>query len=279
MTEGVTGSRMKLGAWVVSEERNRVFDGSTEADNPLQERTRIIVPLLTIDLRITEYLGIQAAGTFPDVTRTAVVPGATTNVNFRETFSGLGDTSVVGWYRPRPVWRWNVVLNLGVSLPTGKTEQPRFRSELDSGSLVSTHRLQRGSGTFDPLFGASVSRRFQHCTLFGSMAARTPYLENGDGLRTGASAELNGGFARELGTHRVSGFGRAEWLRRGQDVFTGTPVLEGGGNWMYVTPGLAVQVGKGVNVQAELKLPVYRALANKQLDSAAIVQFGITRTF
>jgi hypothetical protein len=264
---------------VVSEDRNRAFDGSTEADNALRERTRIIVPLLTVDVRITEYLGIQAAASFPDVTRTAVVPGANTSVNFREAFSGLGDTSVVGWYRPLPVWRLDVVLNFGLSLPTGKTEEPRFRQELDSGSLVSTHRLQRGSGTFDPLFGASVDRRFEHFTLFGSLAARTPYSENRDGLRTGASAELNGGLARELGTHRVSGFSRVEWLHRAQDVFQGTPVLEGGGNWMYVTPGVAVQLGKAVTVQAELKLPVYRALANKQLDSAAIFQFGISRAF
>jgi hypothetical protein len=275
----VTGSRVKLGAWVVSEERSRAFEGTKEVDNPLQERTRIIVPLLTMDVRLAEYVGIQVASTFPDVTRTAIVPGAATSVNFRESFSGLGDTAVVGWYRPLPVFRLNVVLNFGASLPTGKTEQPRFRSELDNGNLVPTHRLQRGSGTFDPLFGANVSRRFESLTLFGSIAARTPYSENSDGLRTGASAELNWGVAREIGTHRVSGFTRAEWLYRAQDVFQGTPSLEGGGNWVYVTPGVAVQVGKSVTVQGELKLPIYRALANKQLDSPAIFQFGISRAF
>lgn len=275
----MTGSRLQLGAWVVSENRNRVFDGSAEADNPLQERTRIIVPLMTIDMRITEHFGVQAAGTFPDLTRTAVVPGATRSVNFRETFNGVGDTSLVGWYRPTPVWGWNVVLNFGLSMPTGKSEEPHFQATLSNGSLVPTRRLQRGSGTVDPLAGASVSRRLQSFTLFGSMAARTPYAENKYGLRTGASAELNGGLARELGTHRFSGFSRVEWLHRQQDVCYGIPVLEGGGHWLYVTPGLAVQIGKGINVQAEAKLPVYRALANKQLDSPAIFQLGISRTF
>ena len=279
MTEGITGNRAQLGAWVVSEKRNRVFDGSTEAENPLQERTRIILPLLSLDMRITDNFGIQAAATFPNLTRTAVVPGIARTVNFRETFSGLGDTSLVGWYRPLPLWRWNVVLNFGVSLPTGKSEEPHFQRELNNGSLVPTNRLQRGSGTFDPLVGASLSRRVRSFTLFGGMAARTPYAENDYGLRTGASSELNGGVARELGTHRVNGFSRVEWLHRQQDVCLGIPVLEGGGHWLYVTPGLAVQVANGVSVQAELKLPVYRALANKQLDSAAIFQFGISRRF
>jgi hypothetical protein len=56
-------------------------------------------------------------------------------------------------------------------------------------------------------------------------------------------------------------------------------VLVGGGNWLYATPGIGVLVGKGINVQAEAKIPVYRSLSNKQLDSSAILQFGVSRGF
>lgn len=75
------------------------------------------------------------------------------------------------------------------------------------------------------------------------------------------------------------GYARADWLHREQDVFNGTSVLVGGGDWSYLRPGLAVMVGKGVNVQAEIKVPAYRNLANRQLDSRAIFQFGISRSF
>jgi hypothetical protein len=279
LTDGVTGSRFKLGAWLVSEDRDGAFDGSTKVDNPHQERTQIRVPLVTIDLRITDQFGIQAAASIPDVTRTAVIARSAGTVNFSETFSGLGDTSVLGWYRLRPIRRWYLIVNFGESLPTGKTEQPKFQPELADGSLVPTSRLQRGTGTFDPVFGASLTRAYSQLTVFGSLAARTPLYENRDGLRTGASSEVNGGIARELGTHRVTGFARLGWLHRQQDVFEGTPVLVGGGNWLYLTPGAAVQVGKGVNVQAEVKLPLHRSLANRQLDSSAIFQFGISRAF
>lgn len=275
----MTGSRVKIGAWLVAEDRDVAYDGSSEVDNPHRERTQIMVPLLTLDVRLTDRFGVQAAATVPDVTRTAVIPRPTGVFNFKETFSGIGDTSLLGWYRLRPVHGWNVVLNAGGSLPTGKTERPRFRSELEGGSLVPTSRLQRGSGTFDPLFGFSLDRRFTPIIVFGSVAARTPLYENDEGLRTGASWEVNGGAARELGNHRVIGFSRLGWLHRRQDVFDGIPVLVGGGNWLYLTPGVTVQVGKGVNVQAEVKLPIYRSLANKQLDSSAIFQFGISRAF
>jgi hypothetical protein len=264
------GGRLKLGVWYVSEDRNTPYDGSTETPNPHNERTRIHVPVLTVDARFTDQFGIQAAITIPDVTRTAS--------NFSETFSGLGDTSVIGWYRLGPIRHWYVVVNAGASLPSGKTEQPRFRSE-QGGDLVPLSRLQRGSGTVDPLFGASVTRSMRDATVFGSVAARTPLYENGTGLRTGAASEINAGMAHDVHTHRITAYGRLGWLHRQQDVFQGTPVLVGGGNWLYATPGVDVQVGMGLNIQAEVKLPVYRALANRQLDSSAVLQFGITRSF
>ena len=248
-----------------------MFEGSSQADNPHNERTHIHVPLISLDVRITNQLGVQASVTVPDVTRTAT--------NFSETFSGIGDTSVVGWYRLRPWHRWYAVVNFGASVPTGKTEQPRFKAELQDGDLVPLSRLQRGSGTFDPLFGAGITRSAAGVTFFSNVAARAPLLENSTGLRTGTSSEVNGGLARAVGSHRVTAFGRLGWLHREQDVFQGRAVLVGGGNWLYATPGLAVQVGKGVNVQAEVKLPVYRSLTNRQLDSSAVFQFGVSRGF
>ena len=263
----------------MAEDRDRAFDSSGKADNPHRERTQIMVPLFTADVRLTDQFGVQAAVSVPDVTRSAVIPRPGGTINFSETFSGLGDTSVVGWYRWRPIERWYVVTTFGASLPTGKTEAPRFQPELSDGGLVPMSRLQRGSGTMDPLLGASITRKFGIGTVFGSVAARLPFYDNGDGLRTGTSSELNTGLAREIFTTRVSTFARVGWLRRAQDSFRGIPVLVGGGNWIYFSPGIAAQVGKGIQVQAEVKLPIHRSLANKQLDSSAIFQFGINRSF
>lgn len=220
----------------------------------------------------------MAAG-IPGVTRSAVIPRATGAIDFQETFSGLGDTSVVGWYRLRPVKRWTPLLNVGVSLPTGKTEPPRFREEVQEGNLVPMSRLQRGSGSVDPIIGLNLNWGNDPWTRFVSVAARTPLYENGDGLRTGASIEVGAGTARYTRMRKLALFGRASGLHRRQGVFRGTPVLVGGGNWFYFAPGVGVPVGKGVNLQAEVKLPLYRSLCNKQLDSRAIFQLGISRSF
>ena len=245
----------------------------------MSERTRILVPHVTFDMGITDRFGVQAAASIPDVTRSAVIPRATGAINFSETFSGLGDTSVLGWYRLRPVRRWTPLLNFGVSLPTGKTEEPRFRAELADGSLVPMSRLQRGSGTVDPIIGLNLNWGNDPWTRFVSVAARTPLYGNSDGLRTGASMEISAGTARYTRVRKIGVFGRLSWLHRAQDVFRGTPVLVGGGNWIYLTPGVGILVGKGVNVQAEVKFPLYRSLSNKQLDSRAIFQLGVSRGF
>lgn len=73
-----------------------------------------------------------------------------------------------------------------------------------------------------------------------------------------------GGAARYTRVRRIGVFGRLSWLHRQQDVFRGTPVLVGGGDWIYLTPGVGILVGKRVNVQAEIELPVYRSLSNRQ---------------
>ena len=133
-----------------------------------------------------------------------------------------------------------------------------------------------------PLIQPSACRLNVRCyggRWVSSLAARVPVAENANGLRVGASSELGTGWAHYLKTHRVMAFGRVDWLHRQQDVFNGTPVLVGGGHWLYLTPGIAVLVGKGLNVQADVKVPVYRDLANRQLDSRAIFQFGVSRSF
>jgi hypothetical protein len=105
-----------------------------------------------------------------------------------------------------------------------------------------------------------------------------PVSENEYGLRTGASWEVSGGASREVWRHWLVPLGRISWLHREQDEFDGVPVLVGGGHWISLSPGVAVQIGK-FTIQTEFRLPLYRDLANRQLDSALTVQFGVIRTF
>ena len=271
--------RLRISTFVISERRDTVYDGSEREGNPLAERTAVTLPLLMVDFRVTPRFGLHAATGIPLIARTGVVTLPTGPLSFRDEVRGLGDSLVGVWYRGGSPSRWTWTVNSAVSLPTGQTRAPLFRSELANGSLVPMSRLQRGSGTFDPTFGLSAERALYGGRWVTSFAARVPVTENDDGLRIGASSELGTGWAHYVKSHRVMAFGRFDWLQRRQDAFNGLPVLVGGGHWLYLTPGIAVMVGKGLNVQADVKLPVYRQLANRQLDSSAIFQFGLSRSF
>jgi hypothetical protein len=271
--------RLRISTWLVSEQRDTVYDGSTREENPLAERTSIHVPLVTVDFRIRPRVGVQASAAIPLISRTGIVPTPAGGRPFRDEVRGLGDMVVGAWYRTGAPSRWSVTFNAGASIPTGATRTPRFRDELDAGSLVPMSRLQRGSGTVDPIIGLSAEHPLAGGRWITSVAARTPIAENRDGLRVGASWEAGSGWAHTVKSHKAMAYGRVDWLHREQDVFDGTPVLVGGGNWIYLTPGIGVMVGKGINLQGEVKIPVYRSLANRQLDSSAIFQFGISRAF
>jgi hypothetical protein len=278
LTDGLSDKRLQISGWFLGEDRDTPYEGSDETSNSLQERTKIRVWLVTGDVRIGNMWGVQVTAAIPDVTRSAVVALPTSTFAYSETFQGIGDTSVLAWRRKVTSTGWNLTLNGGVSLPTGKTEQPRFHTEMEDDSLVPLSRLQRGTGTVDPVFGISANRVVMSVLppgirLFVTGAARVPVAENEWGLRTGASWELGAGGSREIKLHQLVGILRTSWLHRQQDVFDGTPVLVGGGDWLNLAPSLAVTLGS-VTVQTELKFPVYRHLSNRQLDASLAFQVG-----
>ena len=155
---------------------------------------------------------------------------------------------------------------------------PRFAVLYDgSGSLVPASRLQRGTGTFDPIVGVSANRlvnRFfnQGFRTFVTGAARLPVADNEFGLRTGASWETSAGVSREVKWDQLV-LGRLSWLHREQDVFEGTPVLVGGGNWLAFAPSVSYTMNQ-LTLQSEIRLPLYRSLDNRQLDSSWTFQLG-----
>ena len=278
LTDGLGQDRLQISGWLVTETRDTPYDGSTETPNPLSERTSVRVWLVSADVRLTARFGLQVTSTLPDVTRSAVVNRPTGVVNFSETFRGFGDTSVLFWHRGQ-LQHWGVVLNGGVSLPTGKTEAPRFSSELDEGSLVPLSRLQRGSGTVDPLVGITANRLISSIfhpgvRVFANAATRVPLATNEHGLRTGASWEVGTGASREILRDWFVVMGRLSWLHRKQDTFNGTPILVGGGDWIYFAPALSITRGP-VTFQTEAKFPLHRSLDNRQLDAARAFQVGM----
>ena len=73
ITDGLTQGRVQLSGWFLGEDRDTPYDGGSETPNPLSERTRVRVWLLTADVRLRASSGLQVTTTVPDVRRSAFV--------------------------------------------------------------------------------------------------------------------------------------------------------------------------------------------------------------
>ena len=278
LSDGPMIGRLRVSTFVFNETRETVYDGSRREDNPLDERTSITVPIVMVDYRLATR--VQRAVVHRDPADCAHRRPASDDRRCRVPRRGAGR----GRYHHRRVPR-RVAATLeldnqrGIVVADGADTRATLPGRNGLKAPCPPFAVPAGSGTVDPTFGLALERPLYGGRWVNSLAARLPVADNADGLRVGASSELSSGWAHIIRTHRVMGYGRVDWLHRQQDVFQGTPVLVGGGDWLYLTPGLAVMVGKGVNVQADVKLPMYRNLSNRQLDSHLIWQFGISRSF
>ncbi len=84
----------------------------------------------------------------------------------------------------------------GVTIPLGRTEENPF--ELGRRGLPHQH-IQFGTGTWDPLAGAGVGRRFGEVATSASVLARLPVSENSHGYRAGRRLAVTTSADRRIG--------------------------------------------------------------------------------
>jgi len=163
----------------------------------------------------------------------------------------------------------------GLSLPTGESQAP------DRGVVtrdISVSNLQVGSGTFDPLLRARLELPVRFGGLFAEVAARVPLYGNRHGYRTGATLSLAVGADAPL-AQGLRGSLALSYLRARRDSFRGDPVAVGGAWWVYATPGLALDLGRGVTLDAGVRLTLVRRTETKLSDSARALVLGLTLRF
>src|SRR5262245_6661579 len=111
MSDGPMLGRFRLSTWLIAEDRNTVYNGTQEEENPLSEETSIAVPMVSVDYRVTERFGLQALTVVPFIARTGVVQLPSGPFSFRDEIRGLGDTVAGAWYRGGSPMRWSYTAN------------------------------------------------------------------------------------------------------------------------------------------------------------------------
>jgi hypothetical protein len=210
----------------------------------------------------------------------AVTIGKATGIPQRWNFTALGDVHVAVRYiilRPAEPGGTTLSAFAGVKLPTGKTD------ECNDAGQEAEIAMQPGTGSVDPLAGATLQRGFSigeatRLPAFFGVAAHTPGTDGRFGYRPGTELLLNAGAAYPL-TSKLSALGQINFRYKDRDHVGRAPgelAADTGGEYLYVSPGLQAAILDGLALYSYVQVPVLQRVNGIQLVSRWNLLVGLS---
>jgi hypothetical protein len=207
-------------------------------------------------------------------------------VRFTTESSGLGDVSLGGLYKIFDRSGQRIHLNLGLSLPTGSTDQ---RDDTPAGEdSVLPYPMQLGSGTYDLLPGVTYLGQSELGSWGAQVRGRLRLGRNDEDYALGDRLEAGAWLARRW-TDWLSTSLRLNFQTwgdiRGEDdrlnpmlIPTADTDLRSGSR-LDLGLGLNVYDRDGFRVGAEFSLPLYQSLDGPQLETDWMGMMGLQLAF
>jgi hypothetical protein len=199
------------------------------------------------------------------------------------SFSGLGDVVATAQYSvivPETEFQPFVSLLAGVKLPTGVTDMKNGEGEEAEVSI------QPGTGSTDGIFGLQYRQTIVSVPTLAGNFSSLPLIASVTCQFNGAGT--NGWrFGNMLFAHVGTAYQfahRANFLLqlngRFQDFadvgLTGEPRENTGGTWIYVSPGLNIDLTEGISATGFVQVPLYQNVHGIQQTAKFNLQFGVT---
>jgi len=212
--------------------------------------------------------------------------------------AGIGDVNLLAKYRLTEGEGAGFALIAGIKLPTGSTHR---RSE--EGERLETEH-QPGTGSWDPLFGASASTRrgavrLTASALYQLSTKGAQHTRLGDRLQGGIALSHRFGPApHEHGETRNHHHGdeldehpearphaswdafvelAGEW--EGRQRVAGEVERASGGSWVYVAPGVRFNAASGWSAGAAIAVPLWQDIRASHPDSRFRLTLSLGRSF
>ena len=192
----------------------------------------------------------------------ATIAGGDTDVSTSHA-RGIGDLRVVGRYRlsQTPGSSWS--LQLGLKLPTGRSDQT-FATGPQAGEVLD-RGLQLGTGTTDLVAGVSYFGRpstdvgtFAQATILQPLAQR-------DGFSPSPSLTMTGG-VRWLNTSRITPQLQVNAKWEGRERGVNADFDNSGSVVIALSPGLTAEITKQIHAFAFVQVPVYQRVNGLQVE-------------
>jgi hypothetical protein len=210
--------------------------------------------------------------------------------------AGFGDMNLLAKYRLTGEEGLRFAIVGGVKLPTGSTQ----KRDLNGNRLETEHQL--GTGSWDPVFGASAAAKLNSLQLTVSALYQ---LSGGDAQHTRMGDRLQGGvmLSHHFGPveaepgHHHDGHGElhhhakpprsdswdafvefgGEW--EGRQRIGGDVEQASGGEWVYAAPGVQFNSGSGWSAGAAFAIPLWQHIRASHPDNAYRLMLSLGRGF
>ena len=211
--------------------------------------------------------------------------------------AGIGDMNLLAKYRLTDNETSGFALIVGIKLPTGSTHKTSSAGE----RLETEH--QPGTGSWDPIFGASASTKLGEVQLTASALYQ---LSTNGAQRTRLGNRLQGGIALshrfgepahehleshnhhhgdELDEHHEQAHSSwdafvelaGEW--EGRQKIDGQTEEASGGKWAWVAPGVRFNAASGWSASAGVAIPFWQEIRASHPDNRYRVVLSLGRSF
>ena len=245
---------------------NTLNSGSDKLDDDSRKRITHSA-LLNFGYSISNRLSFETLFTWVNQRRAINQFG---NTDLQQT-TGIGDAVVLIKYDfPKTLGeKSNLVLGAGAKIPLGSFD------EVDSSGITYIADLQPGSGAWDFVFFASISKNFNFrptTTFSGRLIGRLTG-ENKDYLNGASTYEYGDEFQVFLGVsdqfllfNTITNPGLNFKYRKAKKDIIETNALDNtGGNWLFIIPSIGFQLTPKILFQTKAEIPLMAKVDGTQL--------------
>ncbi len=266
---------MQLGLNYDFNNLNTLNAGKNKLDDDSRKRLTHSA-LLNIGYSITDRFSVESLFTWVNQRRIIDQFG---NTDLQET-NGIGDAVLLLKYDfPKTLGRNSVLaLGAGVKIPLGSFD------EVDDSGITYIADLQPGSGAWDIIFYASVSKNFD-------FRPTTTFSARIIGRLTGKNKDyLNGASVYEYGDELQAFLGISDqfllfnaivdpgitfkYRKAKQDIIDDNELDNTGGHWLFFIPGIAIRLSPKIVFQTKVELPFIANVDGTQLTPTYRITTG-----
>ena len=260
---------------------NTLNAGTRKLDDDSRQRITHSV-LFNAAYSFTNDLSVEALFTWVNQRRVIDQFG---NTDLQQT-NGIGDTVIMAKYKFTKILGESSAVSLGVGakIPLGSFE------EVNNIGITYIADLQPGSGAWDIILFSSLSKNFgfrptatfSARTIYRSTGSNRDYLDGAQVYEYGNEIQL---FVRVsdqfliFGKKLISPSLSVKYRNAKRDEVDGIELNNTGGNWIFILPGISINISQNTSFQVKAELPIISNVDGTQLTPTYRLSGGFLMKF